>query len=47
MEAHLAAGRAREHAVEHEGVFVDVEIERPTKALEHGDAPAAPVAHAL
>ena len=36
------AGRGpREHAVEHQGVDVDVEIHRPAEALDDGDAAAA------
>ena len=47
MEPHLPAGRAREHAIEHEGMHVHVEIEGPAESLEHGDAAATPVAHAV
>lgn len=38
---------ALEHAVQHKGVYVHVEIEGPTEALEHRDATAAPDADAV
>jgi hypothetical protein len=47
IEPRLPVGCTREHPVEHEGVDVHVEIEGPTEALEHSDAAAAPVAHAV
>ena len=41
MESHLLAGPAREHAVEHEGVYVHVQVEGTPESLEYSNAPAA------
>ena len=40
-----AAGPAGEHAIEHEGVDVNVEVEGASESLEHGHAAATAVAH--
>jgi hypothetical protein len=41
MEPQLAVPGAREHAVEHERMQVDVEIECPTETLHNNDGPAS------
>jgi len=43
-----SAGRGpREHAIEHQGVYVDVEIHGPTEALDDGDPAAAWIGETL
>jgi hypothetical protein len=43
MKAHHTGAVLREHAVEHQRVDVQVEVERPAESLDHGDSATATV----
>jgi hypothetical protein len=45
MESHALRPGSVEHAVEHERLEVDVQVERPTKALNDGQGGTLAVAH--
>ena len=47
MKPQVPRACAGEDAIEHEGVHVHVEIEGSAESLQHGDAAAPPVAHAV